>query len=49
VSTSTEDVMSAALDLPDDDRLELVEALIASFQISDQFPFDDSWHETIQR
>lgn len=49
MSTSTEQLVKTALELPDDDRLELVEALIASFESSDQPPFDDSWREVIQR
>ena len=49
MTDSTEEMMSAALSLPDDARLELVEALIASFEPSDQPPFDDSWREVIQR
>jgi putative addiction module component (TIGR02574 family) len=46
---SVEQVLTAALDLPEDDRLELVEALIGSFQPPDQPPFDDSWREVIRR
>ena len=42
-------VLTAALDLPDDDRLELVEALLDSFRSTDAPPFDDSWHEIIRR
>lgn len=49
MSTATEDVLSAALSLPDDDRLELVEALIASLHPEDRPPFDDSWREVIRR
>lgn len=42
-------MLSAALQLPDEDRLGLVEVPIASFEPSDQPPFDDSWREVIQR
>ena len=49
MSSATEDVLTAALALPDGDRLELVEALIASLQPTDQPPFDDSWREAIRR
>lgn len=49
MSSTTEEVLSAALALPDGDRLELVEALIASLQPADQPPFDDSWREVIRR
>lgn len=49
MSTTTEQLLNAALTLPDDDRFELVEALIASFQSADQPPFDESWREVIRR
>jgi putative addiction module component (TIGR02574 family) len=49
MSSTTEEVLSAALALPDGDRLELVEALIASLQPTDRPPFDDSWREVIRR
>jgi putative addiction module component (TIGR02574 family) len=46
---STDELMSAALALPDGDRLELVEAIIASLQPQDRPPFDESWREVILR
>jgi putative addiction module component (TIGR02574 family) len=49
MNPSAEQVLTAALDLPDDDRLELVEALIHSFQPADRPPFDDSWREVVRR
>ena len=52
MTPSVEQVLTAALDLPDDDRLELVEALIVSLQPPDQPPFDDPWRsdpEAIRR
>ncbi len=49
MTPTAEQVLTAALDLPDDDRLELVEALIVSFQPLDQPPFDESWREVIRR
>jgi putative addiction module component (TIGR02574 family) len=49
MSSATEDVLTAALALPDGDRLELVEALIASLQPTDRPPFDDSWREVVRR
>ncbi len=49
MNPTTEQVLTAALDLPDADRLELVEALIVSFQPPDGPPFDESWREVIQR
>ena len=49
MSQTTEQVLDAALALAEDDRLELVEALIASLQPSDRPPFDESWREVIKR
>ncbi len=37
------------MSLPEDDRLDQVEALLASLQPSDRPPFDESWREVIQR
>jgi putative addiction module component (TIGR02574 family) len=48
MNTSVEQVLDAALALPDGERVEIVEALIASFRPEDQ-PFDDSWREAILR
>ncbi len=49
MNSEAERVLTAALDLPDDDRLEIVEALIVSFQPSDRPPFDETWREVIER
>jgi putative addiction module component (TIGR02574 family) len=49
MSTTTEQLLHAALALPEDDRLQLVEALIVSLEPDDRPPFDDSWREVIQR
>jgi putative addiction module component (TIGR02574 family) len=49
MNSTIEQVLDAALALPDDDRAELVEALLASFQPEDRPPFDESWREIIQR
>ena len=49
MNAATENVLNAALVLPDGDRLELAEAIIASLQPEDQPPFDESWREVIQR
>ncbi len=46
---TTEQLFQTALSLPDGDRVELVEALIASFRPDDQPPFDDAWRAVIQR
>jgi putative addiction module component (TIGR02574 family) len=49
MNSTIEQLLNAALALPDEDRLEVAEALIVSLQPSDQPPFDDSWREIIQR
>jgi putative addiction module component (TIGR02574 family) len=50
MNPATEQVLDAALALPDSDRLELVEALIVSLQSSeDEPPLDDAWREVIAR
>jgi putative addiction module component (TIGR02574 family) len=49
MNPATEQLLDAALALPDEDRLEFVEALIVSLQPNDRPPFDDSWREIIQR
>jgi putative addiction module component (TIGR02574 family) len=49
MDSATEQLFEVALALPDCDRVELVEALIASLQPDDRPPFDESWREVIQR
>jgi putative addiction module component (TIGR02574 family) len=49
MNSTTEQLFEVALALPDGDRVELVEALIASLQRDDRPPFDESWREVIQR
>src|SRR5207248_10646243 len=49
MSSTAEQLLDAALALPDEDRLQLVEALIASLQPGDRPPFDESWREVIRR
>ena len=49
MNSTTEQLFEGALSLPDGDRLELVEVLIASLQPDDRPPFDESWREVIQR
>lgn len=49
MSPDAEHVLSTALELPDEERFELIEALIVSVQSPDQPPFDDSWREVIRR
>jgi len=49
MNPTAEQLLNAALALPDEDRLQFVEALIVSLQPSDRPPFDASWREIIQR
>jgi putative addiction module component (TIGR02574 family) len=49
MSSTAEQLLDAALALPDEDRLQLVEALIVSLQPGDRPPFDESWREVIRR
>lgn len=49
MSDTAEQVLTTALGLPEDERLELVEALITSLQPQDRPPLDDSWREVIRR
>jgi putative addiction module component (TIGR02574 family) len=49
MNSATEQLFDAALALPDGDRVEFVEALIASLQPADRPPFDESWREVIRR
>jgi len=49
MSPTAEQLLTAALALSEDERFQLVEALIASLQGEDEPPFDDSWREIIRR
>ena len=49
MTPTIEKVLDDALGLTDGERLELVEALIASFERPDQAPFDESWRPIIRR
>lgn len=49
MTPTAEEVLALALELCDDDRLELVEALIASLQPRDRPPFDESWRAVVRR
>ena len=42
-------VLDAALALPNGDRVELVEAILASLRPEDRPPFDESWRAVIER
>jgi len=49
VNLTTDQLLNAALALPENDRVELVEALITSLQPEEQIPLDDSWREIVRR
>ena len=49
MAPSSEQLLQAALQLPCDDRHELIAALIASTEPDDSVPFDDIWRSVIQR
>ncbi len=49
MAPTAENVLNAALALPDADRLELIEDLIDSVESGDCPPFDESWREVILR
>ncbi|OJW15623.1 MAG: hypothetical protein BGO49_15340 [Planctomycetales bacterium 71-10] len=46
---ATEQLLQAALALPEEERLELVEALLDSHASSDELPFDPAWLEEVRR
>jgi len=49
MSPTSENLLEAALALPDEERLEFTEALAASLRPEDQLPFDESWRPVIKR
>jgi putative addiction module component (TIGR02574 family) len=49
MSLTAEQLLDAVLALPDEDRFELAEALLAFLQPSDRSPLDESWREVIRR
>jgi hypothetical protein len=42
MTATSEKLLDAALALPEEDRLEFIEALTASLQPADRAPFDES-------
>ena len=46
---ATEQVLQAALALPEEERLELVEALLADHAPSGEPPFDPAWLDEVRR
>ncbi|MEO6807553.1 MAG: addiction module protein [Isosphaeraceae bacterium] len=49
MSPATEQLLQAALALPEDERLELAEALLDARSPSSGLPFDPAWLTEIQR
>jgi putative addiction module component (TIGR02574 family) len=49
MNLSVEQLLETALTLPVSDRVELVEAILASLRPNDRPPFDESWREVILR
>jgi putative addiction module component (TIGR02574 family) len=49
MTPTLEQILDAALALPDAERLEVAEALLASLQPDNRPPFDESWREVIRR
>jgi len=49
MNSNMDQVLTAALALPNGDRVELVEAILASLQPEDRPPFDESWRPVIER
>jgi putative addiction module component (TIGR02574 family) len=49
MNSNIDHVLNDALLLPSGDRVELVEAILASLQPEDRPPFDESWREVILR
>ncbi|RLT16083.1 MAG: hypothetical protein DWI24_00335 [Planctomycetota bacterium] len=46
---ATEQLLQAALALPEQERFELVEALLASHAPPEELPFDPVWLKEVQR
>ena len=46
---ATEQLLQAALALPDQERFELVEALLASHAPPEELPFDPVWLKEVQQ
>ncbi len=49
MNVTADQLLNAALALPENERVELVEALIVSLQPCNQAPLDDSWRDVIRR
>ena len=49
MSSTTQQLLDAALSLSEGERIEFVEALLVSLQPDDRPPFDESWREVVRR
>lgn len=49
MGSAAEQLLDVALAFPEEDRLQLVEALIVSLQPEDRPPFDESWRDVVRR
>ena len=49
MTASVDDILQQALALPDSERVQLVDALIATFAPEDAAPLDDTWLAEINR
>jgi putative addiction module component (TIGR02574 family) len=49
MNLTTEQLLDAVLALPDEERFEVAEAVIASLQPADRPPLDESWREVVRR
>ena len=49
MTASVDDILQQALALPDSERAQLVDALIATFAPEDAAPLDDTWLAEINR
>jgi len=49
MKAAIEQILQAALALPDDERAELVEALLATLEPETAAPLDDAWKAEIAR
>jgi putative addiction module component (TIGR02574 family) len=49
VDVSYDDVLNAALGLPEGDRVQLIDALITTVSPEDAAPLDDAWLAEIER
>jgi putative addiction module component (TIGR02574 family) len=49
MNSAAEQLLNVAATLPDGDRVELVEAILATLRPTDRPPFDEAWRDVILR